>query len=276
MNAVTHLRTPTVVMEDEDVRISRTCEWTRAVAVMMAACLLLASACGRKNKRMVSVPSAPRPTGAASSSKSNGHQASEPMIVHPGYTEQGLASWYGIPYHGRRAADGEIYDMETLVAAHRTMPFNTWLKVTNVSNDKAVNVRVIDRGPFVDGRIIDLSKAAARKIDLLGPGTGRVRLEVINAPKDIPSDDFYSVQVGAFTVYENARQARLRYEQRYGSAELRMRHGRVTQWCVLVGKERSMDAARKLAARLNVENKTVFVVRLDETLPAASPGETLP
>jgi rare lipoprotein A len=263
-------------MEDEDVRIWRTREWTRAAAVMMAACLLLASACGRKNKRMAGVPSAPRPTGAASSAKSNGHQASEPIVVRPGYTEQGLASWYGIPYHGRRAADGEIYDMETLVAAHRTMPFNTWLKVTNVSNDKAVNVRVIDRGPFVDGRIIDLSKAAARKIDLLGPGTGRVRLEVINAPKDIPSDDFYSVQVGAFTVYENARQARLRYEQRYGSAELRMRRGRATQWCVLVGKERSMEAARKLAAQLNVENKTVFVVRLDETLPAVSPGETLP
>jgi rare lipoprotein A len=166
--------------------------------------------------------------------------------------------------------------METLVAAHRTMPFNTWLKVTNLANDKAVNVRVIDRGPFVKGRIIDLSKAAARKIDLLGPGTGRVRLEVITAPTDIPFDDFYSVQVGAFTVYENAEQARRRYEQRYGSAELRVRRGSVTLWCVLVGKERSLEAAQKLAARLNVENKTVFVVRLDETIPAAPPGNTHP
>jgi rare lipoprotein A len=237
---------------------------------MLAACLLLASACGKKNKRMVRVPSAPQPTGRASSSNANGHRANEPIAVRPGYKEQGLASWYGIPYHGRRAADGEIYDMETLVAAHRTMPFNTWLKVTNVANDKEVNVRVIDRGPFVDGRIIDLSKAAARKIDLLGPGTGRVRLEVIAAPKDIPSNDFYSVQVGAFTVYENAKQARLRYAQRYGAAELRVRRGRVTQWCVLVGKERSMEAAQKLAAQLNVENKTVFVVRLDETTPIST------
>jgi rare lipoprotein A len=155
------------------------------------------------------------------------------------------------------------------------MPFNTWVKVTNVANNKAVDVRVIDRGPFVNGRIIDLSKAAARKIDLLGPGTGRVRLEVITAPRDMPADDFYSVQVGAFTVYENAQQAKLRYEQRYGSAELRVRRGNVTQWYVLVGKERSMDAAQKLAARLNVENKTVFVVRLDETIPAPPPGTTV-
>jgi rare lipoprotein A len=271
-----YLRTSTVVTEDEDVRILRTREWTQAAAVMMmAACLLLASACGRKNKRMAGVPPAPAPTGHASTSTARARQANEPTAVHPGYTEQGLASWYGIPYHGRRAADGEIYDMETLVAAHRTMPFNTWVKVTNVANNKAVDVRVIDRGPFVNGRIIDLSKAAARKIDLLGPGTGRVRLEVITAPTDMPADDFYSVQVGAFTAYENARQAKLRYEQRYGSAELRVRRGNVTQWCVLVGKERSMDAAQKLAARLNVENKTVFVVRLDETIPAPPPGTTV-
>jgi rare lipoprotein A len=270
-----YLRTSTVVTEDEDVRRSRPREWTRAAAVIMAACLLLASACGKKNKRMAKTPSAPAPTGRASNSNTNTRHANEAMVVHPGYTEQGLASWYGIPYHGRRAADGEIYDMETLVAAHRTMPFNTWVKVTNVANNKTVDVRVIDRGPFVSGRIIDLSKAAARKIDLLGPGIGRVRLEVITAPGDKPADDFYSVQVGAFTVYENAQQAKLRYEQRYGSAELRMRRGRVTEWCVLVGKERSMEAAQKLAARLNVENKTVFVVRLDETIPAPPPGTTL-
>ena len=97
-------------------------------------------------------------------------QAGKPPAVPIGYTEQGIASWYGIPYHGRPAADGEIYNMETLVAAHRVLPFNTWLRVTNLSNDKSVDVRVIDRGPFVHNRIIDLSKAAARQIDLLGPG----------------------------------------------------------------------------------------------------------
>jgi rare lipoprotein A len=185
-----------------------------------------------------------------------------------GYSEEGLASWYGIPYHGRHAADGEIYDMETLVAAHRLLPFNTWLRVTNLANDKTVNVRVIDRGPFVKGRILDLSKAAARQINLLGPGVGRVRLEVIAAPADVASNDFYAVQVGAFSVRENAERARIEYERRFGAAQLAIKQGRVTMWRVLVGRETSVMAAQKLAVTLHAENKDVFVVRLDETVPA--------
>src|SRR5690242_8566396 len=74
--------------------------------------------------------------------------------VRVGQTETGLASWYGHPYHGRQAANGEIYDMEKLTAAHRTLPFNTWVRVENLSNDKTVEVRIIDRGPFIEGRII--------------------------------------------------------------------------------------------------------------------------
>ena len=192
-----------------------------------------------------------------------------------GYTEQGIASWYGIPYHGRPAADGEIYDMETLVAAHRVMPFNTWLRVTNLMNNKSVNVRVIDRGPFVAGRILDLSKAAAREIDLLGPGIGQVRLEVIAAPADIPSNDFYAVQAGAFAVYGNAERVRDRYVERFGTAQIAVKQGATPVWRVLVGKEPSIDAAQQLANQLRTENKDVFVVRLDQTLPT-NPTEQNP
>jgi len=199
------------------------------------------------------------------------------LAVPTGYTEEGVASWYGIPFHGRAAADGEIYDMETMVAAHRLMPFNTWLKVTNLSNQKSVNVRVIDRGPFVDGRIIDLSKAAARQIDLIGPGTGRVRLEVISAPADIPANDFYAVQVGAFSMYANAERAREQYAQRYGTAQLAMKQGKIRMWRVLVGKETSIQSAQQLANTLAAENRDVFVVRLDETvLNAHEPAEPAP
>ncbi len=185
-----------------------------------------------------------------------------------GSTEQGTASWYGIPYHGRPAADGEIYDMETLVAAHRTMPFNTWLRVTNLRNSKTVDVRVIDRGPFVGDRIIDLSKAAARQIELLGPGVGPVRLEVIAAPADIPSNDFYAVQVGAFSIYANAERARQQYAARFGSAQLTMKQGVAPLYRVLVGKASSMSAAQQLATQLQAEVGGVFIVRLDETVPA--------
>ena len=102
-----------------------------------------------------------------------------------GTTETGVASWYGFPYHGRRAASGEVYDMVQLTAAHRTLPFQTWVEVTNLSNGKQVDVRINDRGPFVKGRIVDLSQAAARNIDMLRAGTTRVRLKVIAPPPHI-------------------------------------------------------------------------------------------
>src|SRR5947209_12770903 len=185
----------------------------RAAAFFLAAISLVeVTGCGRKHRSMVaSVPRAP---------------AQRPMTAVPlGYTEEGIASWYGHPYHGRPAADGEIYDMEKLVAAHRLMPFNTWVRVTNLQNGKAIDVRIIDRGPFVEGRIIDLSKAAARQIGLLGPGIGRVRLEVTGAPPDIPSNDFYAVQVGAFSVAANAERVRMQYAQRFGTAQLALKQG---------------------------------------------------
>lgn len=115
-----------------------------------------------------------------------GHRAARvnapPAPARIGSTETGVASWYGVPYDGRRSASGEIYDMRQLTAAHRRLPFETWVEVTNLSNGKQVNVRINDRGPFVKGRILDLSQAAARDIDMLRAGTARVRLKVIPPP----------------------------------------------------------------------------------------------
>jgi rare lipoprotein A len=164
--------------------------------------------------------------------------------------------------------------MEKLVAAHRLMPFNTWVRVTNLANNKTVDVRIIDRGPFVDGRIIDLSKAAARSIDLLGPGIGQVRLEVIAAPQDILSNDFYAVQVGAFAIYANADRLRQGYAERFGTAQLVIKEGTTPLWRVLVGKVNSVDAAQALADQIRAEGREVFVVRLDSTLPPPPTGMT--
>jgi rare lipoprotein A len=200
----------------------------------------------KKHSRTLAPPAAPAPA---------------PKI---GDTETGLASWYGHPYHGRAAADGEIYDMETLVAAHRTLPFNTWVRVLNVSNSKTVDVRIIDRGPFVDGRIVDLSHAAARAIDLLGPGVGPVRLEVIRLP-DAMEPAVFAVQVGAFRSRENADRLRDAMAIRYGAARVVLRSGNPDLWRVLVGTEATTDAAGALAARIHAESgeKNGFVVRLD-------------
>jgi rare lipoprotein A len=132
-----------------------------AAAALIAASLALAAGCGRRVTARVPVPPAAAPIG---------------------WSETGVASWYGIPYDGRRAASGEIFDMRALTAAHRTLPFNTWLEVTNLDNGKRVDVRINDRGPFVGGRIIDLSMGAADRIGMVGAGLAKVRLKVIEPP----------------------------------------------------------------------------------------------
>jgi rare lipoprotein A len=114
--------------------------------------------------------------------KTSAHVPSPVKPARVGETETGIASWYGVPYNGRRSANGEIYDMAKLTAAHRTLPFDTWVEVTNLVNNKHVDVRITDRGPFVTGRIIDLSLAAAREIDMVGSGIVRVRIRVIRNP----------------------------------------------------------------------------------------------
>jgi rare lipoprotein A len=106
-------------------------------------------------------------------------RAPEPDPVRRGWTQEGIASWYGKPYHGRKTASGERYDMHELTAAHRTLPFGTRVRVVRLDNGRDVVVRITDRGPFHEGRIIDLSKRAAREIGLIEPGTARVRIEVV-------------------------------------------------------------------------------------------------
>jgi rare lipoprotein A len=176
--------------------------------------------------------------------------------------ETGIASWYGHPYHGRPAANGEIYDMEKLTAAHRTFPFNTWVRVLDLDTSKAVDLRIIDRGPFVDGRIIDVSHAAARDMNMIGPGTARVRVEVIRVPEVVEGAGF-AVQVGAFRDKNNAERVREQMAARYGAARL---VGRAELWRVLVGAEPTEQGANALAERIrreSGENRAAFVVRLD-------------
>jgi rare lipoprotein A len=186
--------------------------------------------------------------------------------VRVGDEETGTASWYGHPYHGRRASSGEIYDMEQLTAAHRTLPFGTVVEVRNLDNDRTVSVRINDRGPFVEGRIVDLSHAAAREIGMLGPGTARVRLRVASLPGAIP-DGFYAVQTGAFRERANAERQRDAMEGRYGAARLVLRDGDPPLWRVLTGHAATIAEANALAARIQSESGPAFVVRVDT--PAA-------
>ncbi len=129
----------------------------------------------------------------------------------PGWTEEGVASWYGPPFHGRQTASGEVYDMEAPTAAHPTLPFGAVVEVVNARTGARTTVRINDRGPFVGGRIIDLSRRAAREVGLLGPGIGPVRLTVLEAPEPRRC---WEVQVGAYREQANADEALRRLRDR--------------------------------------------------------------
>jgi rare lipoprotein A len=205
-----------------------------------------------------------------------------PAPAKTGATETGIASWYGEPYNGRRAASGEIYDMEQFTAAHRTLPFNTWVDVADLDNGKHVEVRIIDRGPFVDGRIIDLSLAAARSLEMLGPGTARVRLKVISAPVRAPDPkpapvssqpdgskpvgskppaDLWAVQAGAFSDpgRAGAFAASLR-EQYKDTVVIESTIRGSTVWRVLIARELALEDANRLAAKVRAASGEALVV----------------
>jgi rare lipoprotein A len=124
----------------------------------------------------------------------------------------GVASWYGDPYHGRRTSNGETYNKYSMTAAHRTLPFDTVVKVNNLENGRNVKVRINDRGPFKDNRIIDLSYAAAKEINMIGPGTAKVRLEVLQ----VVANPFpLTIQVGSFKDRNHAEEAKKSLEKSY-------------------------------------------------------------
>jgi rare lipoprotein A len=137
--------------------------------------------------------------------------ATPPVPPSAGLEEVGFASWYGAPHQGRRTASGEVYDMNQLTAAHRTMPFGTRLLVTNRDTSQSVEVRVNDRGPFVDNRILDVSYAAARVLGAVGPGVIPVRLRVIALPGGTAAaggGTGFTVQLGSFTSRARAESLR--------------------------------------------------------------------
>ncbi len=198
-----------------------------------------------------------------------------------GTTETGVASWYGFPYHGRRAASGEVYDMEQLTAAHRTLPFQTWVEVTNLSNGKQVEVRINDRGPFIKGRILDLSQAAARDIDMLRAGTTRVRLKVIAPPPPAPpldstpaaiaSINCFVVQAGAFADRDRAEALRAALEDHFMQARVVSSPTASTPWRVIVGHEMTRDQATELAIRVRQETGAALVIAEPTPVPTPSP-----
>ena len=212
--------------------------------------MLAVAACGCASRPPVSAP------------------ARTPHAVR-GTTEEGVASWYGHPYHGRATTSGEVYDMHKLTAAHRTLPLGTRVRVQNLSNGREVEVRINDRGPFVESRVIDLSLAAARRIAMVGPGTARVRLRVLGS-SGAPAGGFFAVQVGSFRNLDNANRLRQSLEQEYGATFLRKYESpQGLFYRVLVGRQNDLSGAERLAEKFRADGLAPLVVRVDESSTAS-------
>lgn len=196
------------------------------------------------------------------------------MPVEVGYTEDGEASWYGAPFHGRQASNGEIYDMNKMTAAHRTLPFETMVRVTNDRNGKSIVVRITDRGPFVNNRIIDLSYAAAKEIGSIVPGVVPVHLEVLSTTMD-PEAGFFTIQVGSFRERGRAEAMRSRLSAAYTPIFIKRYDTKDGAFYrVHVGKVSGEEAAREFGEKLRArEGVMPMVVRLDEKVAESGESE---
>ena len=182
--------------------------------------------------------------------------------------EQGLASWYGGTFDGRVAASGEIYHQDDLTAAHRTLPFGTNVRIRRTDTGEAVIVRINDRGPYIESRIIDLSNAAARRLNMVQPGVVPVALEILGPIPVQPSADSratFVVQAGTFRIRANAERTRALLAGQYGSARITPRPG-AEMWNVFVGSASTREEAEALAVQVRKAAKgleSAFVVRVE-------------
>ncbi|GIW45582.1 MAG: lipoprotein, RlpA family [Candidatus Binatia bacterium] len=188
-----------------------------------------------------------------------------PIEPRVGASQQGVASWYGPRFHGNPTASGEVFDQYDLTAAHPTLPLGTRVLVTNLENGRQVEVRVNDRGPFVRGRVIDLSYAAARALGMTRPGTAQVRVEVIGFGQVYPEHAPYAVQVGAFA--DRRRAEELRRVLRPMFADTRVQAWRVngrTYYRVRLGRFKRHEEARAQALKVQRYGVVPVVVRVEE------------
>jgi len=192
-----------------------------------------------------------------------------------GFRQTGLASWYGKDFHGKKTANGEIYDMYAITAAHKTLPFNTYVDVNNLENGRTLKVRINDRGPFVRGRIIDLSYTAADKLGIVGPGTARVEIVALgmasehgqkkDKPKSYDPVDYqkgnFTFQVGAFLERQNAERLEAKLAKAYPNAHITTyQSGDKTFYRVRIGKFNDLNKAIEYEKKLMADGYDPMIV----------------
>ena len=242
------------------------CKYTRILVPALAVLLLLLSGCGTKSWRTGGVPGGKPYTVRG--------KTYYPLLSARGFIEEGIASWYGPGFHGKRTANGEIYNMHAMTAGHRILPLGSIVRVTNKNNGRSLIVRINDRGPFADDRVIDLSRAAADKLDIVTKGIAPVRIVALSDPRTASAaakaggqppklnhdkGGRIYLQVGSFPqrddAQEMARQLEsLGYRGRYFYAR------DVKQWRVQLGPMPSRDMAEDMKGRLTDVAHDAFVV----------------
>jgi rare lipoprotein A len=270
------------------VRESSLCHSERegfaTIALVVLVLSFVLTGCGEHKQARVNVPPPPPiaepdsqtasvktvpPARTAPAADTAGAQSEEdalriPPDAKPISVETGLASWYGGPYHNRRGSNGEVYNMHAMTAAHRTLPLGSIVRVTNVKTGRSALVRITDRGPFIEGRVLDLSQAAAKRIDLLQAGVAMVRIEVMRTPAPLETGGRWAVQIGAFEKEHTADKLADHLSHRYQTAKVQCFSSPVGDWWVRI---RVQDDDRKLAEEVARKTQTsqgsIFLVRLD-------------
>jgi len=228
---------------------------SRVAASLLAIALaaLIPACAGRAPRVEPSVPGQPPPA-----------VVSPPAVVPPpakAYLETGTASWYGRDFHGRTTASGDPFDMYGISAAHRTLPLGTVLRVTNLDNFKTILVKVNDRGPFVRGRILDLSYGAARELDAVPQGSVHVKIEAVEMHEQAA---VYTVQAAAFAELENAKTLRERLQRKYETVSIVPFETNVGKFYrVRVGSYPAEEKAERIAGKLTLDGLEPVVVRKD-------------
>jgi rare lipoprotein A len=238
---------------------------------------LFLSACGgnKRTVRNVPPPQTIPPSKSGSTTASGSQGTITPKPVPPPvndkdyedakvlWKQEGYASWYGPGFHNRRKANGEVFDMDDVTAAHRTLPLNSLARVTNLKTGSSVILRITDRGPFVPDRVIDLSREAAKQIDVWRPGTAKVKIEVLETPKPIESGGKWCVQVGALT-QSQASKLKEKLERRYHSAKVLHFSGPTGDWWVRVRVlEDNKTRATEVLNWIDPPQGMAYLVRID-------------
>lgn len=201
----------------------------------------------------------PAPNPASEDAEDTGYIASH----RPIYSEEGVASWYGPPYHNRQGANGKIFNQNAMTAAHRTLPMGSLIVVTNEKTGQSAVMRVTDRGPFVQGRLLDLSMASAKATGVYRAGLANVRIDVYEAPHPIDFGGRWCVQIGVFEHRGKASKLRDQLERKYDTAQVIDFEGPTGYWVRIRPQGDNREMAESIARRLRPAEGDAYLVRLD-------------